>query len=189
MEPLHGAVRSDEQQDLSLVRAQKSVCLLTATKPIRAGRDGGGGGGGGGFFISGEGPKMEKKWRRGWRCRWRCRWGWHRLLRPPASPPTSHCGSLVVVVMNGGLVSAAGLAAGQDREEVSLTVGPLGQPGLCWVLLIEASQQIKHHNTRPSPNTTTRTEPDLHRCLEAKCMFTQYFRQILCSQDSYAFVL
>lgn len=42
MEPLHGAVRSDEQQDLSLVRAQKSVCLLTATKPIRAGRDGGG---------------------------------------------------------------------------------------------------------------------------------------------------
>lgn len=111
----------------------------------------------------------------------------YSVLQP--SPPTAHCGSLVVVVMNGGLVSAPGLAAGQDREEVSLTVGPLGQPGLCWVLLIEASQQIKHHNTRPSPNTTTRTEPDLHRCLEAKCMFTQYFRQILCSQDSYAFVL
>lgn len=43
-EPLHGAVRSDEQQDFSLVGAPQSVCLLTATNPIRAGRDGGWGG-------------------------------------------------------------------------------------------------------------------------------------------------
>lgn len=39
----------------------------------------------------------------------------------------------------------------RQREEVSLSAGLLSQPGLCWVLLLESSQQIKHHNTHPSP--------------------------------------
>lgn len=48
--------------------------------------------------------------------------------------------------------TAPGLCWTRHREEVSLSAGLLGQPGVCCVLLVESSQQIKYHNA-PSPNT------------------------------------
>lgn len=124
VEPLHGAVRSDEQQDFPLARAQKSVCLLRATKPIRAGgwvvggvlhlwrwaKDGGGAGGGGGGDMDD--------------------------YVPHPSLPTAHGGSLAVVMMNGGLVSApgpplSGLTADKPERKCH-------SPRACWANLDSA---------------------------------------------------
>lgn len=111
----------------------------------------------GGVFISGAGPKMEKK--EGLEGQVQVEVGLTEITKSPSSPP--RCPLWVVgcgdderwARLHAG-PPLSGLAAGQDGEEVSLTAGPLGQPGLCWVLLIEASQQIKHRNTHPTPPWT-----------------------------------
>lgn len=82
--------------------------------------------------------------------------------RPPYTPSTSPFSCPLRVVGSGDderggdaaqhQVPAGGaLGRMRRREEVSLSAGLLGQPGLCWVPLLESSQQIKHHNTHPSP--------------------------------------
>lgn len=81
------------------------------------------------------------------------------------SPPRrARRGWPVLVMMNGDAAqhqvpAVEALGRTGHGEEVSLSAGLLGQPGLCRVLLLESSQQIKHHNTHPSPNGPTHTEP------------------------------
>lgn len=136
-----------------------SICLLTGTKTIREPRETG-------FLVSLEkGQRQSRRrgrkedGRRGW---WRESGGGQRGDTDNRAPPPARCGWLVLVMMNGDAAqhqvpAVKALRRTRQREEVSLSAGLLGQPGLCWVLLLESSQQIKHHNTHPSPNTATHT--------------------------------
>lgn len=110
-----------------------SICLLTGTKTIRGAereRDRL-------FSLSGDGPKTEQEEEEegGQRHIGGRDSGVTELTESPPPNP-ARCGWLALVMMNGDAAqhqvpAVKALRRTRQREEVSLSAGLLGQPGLC----------------------------------------------------------